>query len=171
MADAAAVTSLIARSVVGDFGSTGRPTRAAAGISSCSSPSCFDPSSVTKKFTPVALPPGRLWLATRPNGTGSWLTPKTMGIVMVAALAANATCSPPVVAIASEVRSNLTQELQALGCEIGGNESHARDVASGTGEARHKAGLNRIVTHRHDDRYRVGRDPSRWCYVATECKY
>src|SRR5262249_39742106 len=62
---------------------------------------------------------------------------------------------------ASEVRSNLTQELQALGGEIGGNESHARDVASGTGEARHKAGLNRIVTHRDDDGDRVGCDPTR----------
>src|SRR5262249_30721733 len=79
MADAAAVTSLIARSVVRDFGLTSRPTRAAAGISSCSNPSCFDPSSATKKFTPVALPPGRLWLATRPNGTGSLLTPKDNG--------------------------------------------------------------------------------------------
>jgi hypothetical protein len=50
-------------------------------------------------------------------------------------------------------------------------EGYARDVASGMGEARHKAGLNRIVTHRHDDGYRTGRNPCRWCYVATECEY
>src|SRR5262245_52803614 len=41
MADAAAVTSLIARSEVRNFGSTSRPTRAATGTSSCSSPSLF----------------------------------------------------------------------------------------------------------------------------------
>src|SRR5215475_7089839 len=99
MVEAAAVTSFIAPSVAANFGLTSRPTRAAEGTSSCSSPSCFDPSSAIKKFTPVALPPGRLWLATRPYGTGSSVTPKTMGIVKVAALAANATFWPPVVAI------------------------------------------------------------------------
>ena len=39
---------------------------------------------------PVALPPGRAKLATRPNLTGSSATPKTIGIVVVAALAAGA---------------------------------------------------------------------------------
>ena len=42
----------------------------------------------TKKLTPVALPPGRARLATRPSLTGSSPTPKTIGIVAVAALAA-----------------------------------------------------------------------------------
>ena len=39
---------------------------------------------------PVALPPGRARLATRPSWTGSSPTPKTIGIVAVAALAASA---------------------------------------------------------------------------------
>jgi hypothetical protein len=41
------------------------------GTRSCSSPSRFDPSSVSKLLTPVTLPPGRLKLATRPNLIGS----------------------------------------------------------------------------------------------------
>ena len=44
----------------------------------------------TKKLMPVALPPGRARLATRPSLTGSSPTPKTIGIVAVAALAASA---------------------------------------------------------------------------------
>ena len=46
--------------------------------------------SLLKKLMPVALPPGRARLATRPSLTGSSGTVKTMGIVAVAALAANA---------------------------------------------------------------------------------
>src|SRR5262249_11143670 len=38
---------------------------------------------------PVTLPPGRLRLATQPSCTGSRLVTKTMGIVVVAALAGN----------------------------------------------------------------------------------
>ena len=41
-----------------------------------------------KKLTPVTLPPGRLRLATRPSLTGSLPVAKTIGIVVVAALAA-----------------------------------------------------------------------------------
>jgi len=40
-------------------------------------------------LTPVALPRGRLRLATRPSWTGSLPTVKTIGIVEVADLAAN----------------------------------------------------------------------------------
>src|SRR5215831_21288575 len=39
---------------------------------------------------PVALPPGRARLETRPSLTGSWPTPKTIGIIVLAALAASA---------------------------------------------------------------------------------
>ena len=42
------------------------------------------------KLTPVTLPPGRLRLATRPSLTGSPPVAKTIGIVVVAALAASA---------------------------------------------------------------------------------
>ena len=44
----------------------------------------------TKKLMPVALPPGWARLATRPSLTGLSPTPKTIGIVAVAALAASA---------------------------------------------------------------------------------
>ena len=46
---------------------------------------------------PVALPPGRLILATRPNLTGSSIVMKTMGIVEVAVLAASAETVSPVI--------------------------------------------------------------------------
>ena len=46
-----------------------------------------------KKLIPVRLPPGRARLATRPSLTGSSATLKTIGIVVVAALAANAAAS------------------------------------------------------------------------------
>src|SRR5262249_46890428 len=47
-------------------------------------------------LTPVALPPGRLRLATRPTLTGSSPVVKTIGTVVVAALAARAEMVPPV---------------------------------------------------------------------------
>ena len=55
-------------------------------------------------LTPVMLPPGRLRLATRPILTGSLLLSKTIGIVVVAALAASAETSPPVAAITATRR-------------------------------------------------------------------
>ena len=62
-------------------------TRVAAGTSSRRSSSRFAANSPTKKLIPVRLPPGRARLATRPSLTGSSETAKTMGIVVVAALA------------------------------------------------------------------------------------
>src|SRR5262249_48245979 len=53
---------------------------------------------------PVALPPGRARLAIRPNLTGSSATPKTIGIVVVAALAAGAAVVKPGVAITATRR-------------------------------------------------------------------
>ena len=52
------------------------------------SPNLLASISPTKKLMPVALPLGRARLATMPNATGSSLTPKTIGIVAVADLAA-----------------------------------------------------------------------------------
>jgi len=72
--EAVFVTSLSQLSLTGFFGLTSTPTRAAEGRSSRSNPNCFVPSSALKKFTPVALPSGRLRLATRPSLTGSSLT-------------------------------------------------------------------------------------------------
>ena len=71
-------------------GLTSTATRVAAGTSSRRSSSRFAVNSVTKKLIPVKLPPGRARLATRPSLTGSSGTAKTMGIAVVAALAANA---------------------------------------------------------------------------------
>src|SRR6516165_1592038 len=48
------------------------------------SSSRFAANSPARKLTPVRLPPGRARLATRPSLTGSSLTMKTIGIVVVA---------------------------------------------------------------------------------------
>ena len=91
MARAAASTS---RNVASAFaalaGLTSTAIRAAPGTSSRRSSSRFAANSAVRKLTPVRLPPGRARLATRPSLTGSSPTTKTMGIVVVAALAANA---------------------------------------------------------------------------------
>ena len=64
--------------------------RAAPGSNSRKSPSCFAQVTCEMKLTPVTLPPGRLRLATRPSLTGSPPVAKTIGTVVVAALAASA---------------------------------------------------------------------------------
>src|SRR6516162_11827261 len=61
--------------------------RTAPGCNSCNNPSCFAPSNAVTKVIPVTLLPGRLRLATRPSLTGSPPVTKTIGIVVVAALA------------------------------------------------------------------------------------
>src|SRR5262245_60705726 len=73
--------------------------RATPGISSRRSSSRLATSSVETKLMPVRLPPGRARLATRPSLTGSSATAKTMGIVVVAALAAKAETGPSAEAI------------------------------------------------------------------------
>jgi hypothetical protein len=60
----------------------------AAGTNSRSSPSRLPTISKLWKAMPVILPPGRLKLATKPSLTGSAPVTKTIGIVVVAALAA-----------------------------------------------------------------------------------
>jgi hypothetical protein len=50
---------------------------------------------LVNKVKPVALPPGRLKLMTRPALTGSPPMPNTIGIVEVACFAAIADGSPP----------------------------------------------------------------------------
>ena len=59
-------------------------------------------SSEVKRFKPVALPPGRLRLVTNPNFTGSSAARKTIGIVMVAALAASPEVIPPTAITATQ---------------------------------------------------------------------
>jgi hypothetical protein len=60
----------------------------AAGSNSRNSSSRFDPASTPRLVEPVLWPPGRLRLSTSPSCTGSLLTLKTIGIVVVAAFAA-----------------------------------------------------------------------------------
>ena len=91
MARAASCTSRNVVSALGALaGLTSTATRTALGTSSCRSRSRLAATSWAKKLMPVALPPGRARLATRPSLTGSSPTPKTIGIVAVAALAASA---------------------------------------------------------------------------------
>src|SRR5215472_13531811 len=59
------------------------------GIVARSSSSRFGPICAVKLVTPVRLPPGRARLATSPIATGSPPTKNTIGIVVVAALAAS----------------------------------------------------------------------------------
>ena len=62
----------------------------AVGTTSCSSSSRFGPSSTLNVVTPVTLPPGRFEAGDKSVPTGSPPVAKTIGIVVVAALAASA---------------------------------------------------------------------------------
>jgi hypothetical protein len=77
-------------SELGPAGLTSTATRVAKGRNSCTSPNRFASNSAPKKLMPVKFPPGRARLDTRPTLTGSSAKRKTMGIVVVAALAASA---------------------------------------------------------------------------------
>ena len=79
------------------------PTRASLGTASLSISSLLVFSSVAKLESPVTLPPGRARLATKPAPTGSPAFAITMGMVVVALLAANAG-AVPVTTIRSTLR-------------------------------------------------------------------
>jgi hypothetical protein len=81
-------------SAIALFGLMSATIRKAPGMSSCRRPSRFPPSSTLIVLSPVTLPPGRLKLATRPSCTGSPLVTKTIGIVVVARLAARTAAVP-----------------------------------------------------------------------------
>src|SRR5262245_49335506 len=105
MARAAGSTSLnVVSTFVAFAGLTRTAMRAAPGTNSRSSPSRFAVNSPMRKLMPVKLAPGRPRLDTRPSLTGSSPTMKTMGIVAVAALAANAVAGPPFVSITATRR-------------------------------------------------------------------
>src|SRR5215467_10087440 len=72
-----------------NFGLSKTPMSGTPGASSRSSPSRFGSMRFVSRVTPVALPPGRLKLATRPSATGSPPIPNTIGRVDVARLAAS----------------------------------------------------------------------------------
>src|SRR5215471_3755823 len=67
------------------------------GRSSPNSSSRFGSISLINMLTPVIFPPGRCTLVTRPTLIGSEPPTKTIGMVVVAALAAKADTSPPIV--------------------------------------------------------------------------
>src|SRR5262245_16049789 len=75
------------------------------GTSSRRSSSRFAVNSPLKILMPVTLPPGRARLATRPSLTGSSPEVKAMGIVVVAALAAEVAGSPGVAITATRRRT------------------------------------------------------------------
>ena len=79
------------------------PTRASLRTASLSISSLLVFSSTAKLDSPVTLPPGRARLATKPDPTGSPAFAITMGMVVVALLAALAGGSP-VVTIKSTLR-------------------------------------------------------------------
>src|ERR1035437_1365575 len=83
----------------GLVGLTSRPKRVAAGTTSCNNSKRFGLTSPLSDVAPVMFPPGLLRLATNPEATGSAPISKTIGIVDVAALAANAPGKPPGAAI------------------------------------------------------------------------
>ncbi len=80
--------SLTVVSAFGPVGLTSTATRLAAGTSSRKISSRLAVISPLNRLSPVRLPPGRARLATRPSLTGSSPTRKTIGIAVVAALAA-----------------------------------------------------------------------------------
>src|SRR5262245_24798038 len=90
MAEPAVCASVISNFALRLFGLTSTAKRAALGNSSCNNANRLAETSICMLATPVALPSGRLRLATRPIWTGSPAVLKTIGIVVVAALAASA---------------------------------------------------------------------------------
>jgi hypothetical protein len=76
-------------------------TVVADGTTSRSSSRRLADSVLEKRVMPVALPPGRLKLLTRPKVTGSDPTVNTTGVMALAAIAARADATSPVAAITS----------------------------------------------------------------------
>src|SRR6516165_12677830 len=96
MTEAAASTSLVNSSDSGLFGFSRKPSVAVLGTNSCNSASPLAPSSALNSLKPVKLPPGRLRLATSPSCAGSAAAVNTIGMLVVAALAARVDTSPDV---------------------------------------------------------------------------
>src|SRR5262249_52832809 len=118
MADAAAVASLAIVSAMTEFfGLISTPKRVAFGSSSCNRPNRFAVISTFINVIPVRLPPGRFRLVTRPAWTGSLPVPKTIGIVLVAALAsitAAVLCGATITATRRRTRSAANSGSRAL---------------------------------------------------------
>ena len=92
---AAASRRFNCESVVGLVGLTRTATRRAVDITSTSNWSRFGLRSTFNEATPVILPAGWVRFSTKPSATGSPPISKTIGIEVVAALAASAAGAPP----------------------------------------------------------------------------
>src|SRR5262249_6053141 len=101
---ASGISRNVVSAIVALAGLTSTAIRTALGTKSCKSPNRLATNSDVKKLMPVALPPGRARLATRPILTGSSPTPKTIGIVVVTALAASEAATLLDVAITAKRR-------------------------------------------------------------------
>src|SRR5262245_14526168 len=109
MERAAAFTSFNCASVrLASAGLTSTAIRPALGNRSRSNSNRFDASSELKMLIPVKLPLDRERLVTKPSCTGSLPTRKTIGIVVVAAFAANDDGGPEVTIAATERRTRST---------------------------------------------------------------
>src|SRR5437667_45095 len=97
-ARAASCTSRASADAVGNLGLISIAMAVLLGTSCRASSNRFGPISAAIMVVPVRLPPGRLRLATSPVSTGSPPRVKTIGMVLVAALAASGDGSPPVAA-------------------------------------------------------------------------
>src|SRR5215213_10201362 len=93
--------------------------RAAFGASSLSNSKRLAPSSVMKRVTPVAFPPGWLRLDTSPMVTGSPPSVNTIGMAEVAAFAASAALLPPVAAITLPDVPRVRPRAPAAGLALG----------------------------------------------------
>jgi len=122
--------------MAGLVGSTRTAKRSAFGRRSCNSPSCLAPSSAAIDVTPVTLPPGQFRLATRPDRTGSPPVVKTIGIVAVAALAAETAAKPGTTMTATRRRTN-----SAANSGIRSNALRAKRYFNGDVAAIHEAGF------------------------------
>jgi len=89
-----------------------KPTDVAAGTNSRSNSNRFALSSLSKKLTPVTFPPGWLRLDTKPSSIGLPPLVNTIGIVVVAALAATTAGGPP-------ARIALTRRLTKSAASLG----------------------------------------------------
>src|SRR5258708_33982360 len=77
----------------------------AAGTASCNNSRRLAINGEARKVAPVTLPPGLFRLATRPRATGSEASWNTIGIVLVAALAAIADGAPATGTITATLRA------------------------------------------------------------------
>src|ERR1700736_2405281 len=136
---ASGISRSVASALLGLAGLTRTAIRPALGPRSGSSPSRLAAISATKKLMPVALPPGRARLATRPNSTGSTPTNGPKGIDQHG----NAHGS----------RRQLVQEPKLLSAEVVRYEVDTRNVATWPVETGNEAAPNGVEARCEDNWY------------------